>query len=103
MAKRLIELAKSSVRFTAIFSVVHHIIGQQISTKTQATIWQKMQDNLDEVNADTILSAGTNRLQSLGMILKKADCIIDLAILHDMRVVYHHRKIACKLFEKYRR
>lgn len=59
-----------------------------------------MQDNLDEVNADTILSAGTNRLQSLGMILKKADCIIDLAILHDMRMVYHHRKIACKLFEK---
>ena len=27
-------------------SVVHHIIGQQISTKAQATIWQRMQDNL---------------------------------------------------------
>ena len=25
-------------------SVVHHIIGQQISTKAQATIWQRMQD-----------------------------------------------------------
>ena len=23
-------------------SVVHHIIGQQISTKAQATIWQRM-------------------------------------------------------------
>lgn len=27
-------------------SVVHHIIGQQISTKAQATIWQRMQDAL---------------------------------------------------------
>ena len=24
-------------------SVVHHIVGQQISTKAQATIWQRMQ------------------------------------------------------------
>ena len=29
---------------TDLFSaVVHHIIGQQISTKAQATIWQRMQ------------------------------------------------------------
>ena len=26
-------------------SVVHHIIGQQISMKAQATIWQRMQDD----------------------------------------------------------
>lgn len=38
-------------------SVVHHIIGQQISTKAQATIWQRMQDNLGAVNADTVLAA----------------------------------------------
>ena len=25
-------------------SVIHHIVGQQISTKAQATIWQRMQD-----------------------------------------------------------
>ena len=29
---------------TDLFSaVVHHIVGQQISTKAQATIWQRMQ------------------------------------------------------------
>ena len=39
-------------------SVVHHIIGQQISTKAQATIWQRMQDALGQVNAETILAAG---------------------------------------------
>ena len=36
-------------------AVVHHIIGQQISTKAQATIWQRMQDVLGAVNAETIL------------------------------------------------
>ena len=25
-------------------SVVHHIVGQQISTKAQATIWQRMRE-----------------------------------------------------------
>ena len=34
---------------TDLFSaVVHHIVGQQISTKAQATIWQRMQDALGE-------------------------------------------------------
>ena len=140
-------------------SVVHHIIGQQISTKSQATIWQRMQDHLGAVNADTILTAGTDRLQSFGMTYKKVEYIMDfavkvkngtfdlqgiwnksddevitklselkgigiwtaemillfcmqrpnvfsygdLAILRGMRMVYHHRKIDRKLFEKYRR
>lgn len=38
-------------------SVVHHIIGQQISTKAQATVWRRMQDALGEVNAQTVLAA----------------------------------------------
>lgn len=35
-------------------SVVHHIIGQQISTKAQATIWQRMQGSFGEVTAENI-------------------------------------------------
>lgn len=140
-------------------SVVHHIVGQQISTKAQATIWRRMQDTLGTINADTILVAGTDKLQSFGMTFKKAEYITDfavkvqngvfnpeeiwkksddeaiaelstlqgigvwtaemillfcmqrpnvfsygdLAILRGMRMVYHHRKIDRKLFEKYRR
>ena len=60
-------------------SVVHHIIGQQISTKAQATIWQRMQDALGEVNAETIVSAGVPRLQGLGMTFRKAEYITDFA------------------------
>ena len=140
-------------------SVVHHIIGQQISTKAQATIWQRMQDTLGEVNAETILAAGVPKLQGQGMTFRKAEYITDfakkvhtgafrldavehmseadairelsglkgigvwtaemillfcmqrpdvfsyddLAIQRGLRMVYHHKKIDRKLFEKYRR
>lgn len=140
-------------------SVIHHIIGQQISTKAQATIWQRMKDDLGEVNAENILSADIPKLQSFGMTFRKAEYITDfagkvysgefnlqaiaempdqeaikalsslkgigvwtaemillfclqrpnifsyddLAIQRGLRMVYHHRKIDRKLFEKYRR
>ena len=53
-------------------SVIHHIIGQQISTKAQATIWQRMQEGLGEVNAETILATDISKLQSYGMTFRKA-------------------------------
>ena len=140
-------------------SVIHHIIGQQISTKAQATIWQRMQEGLGEVNAETILATDISKLQSYGMTFRKAEYITDfaekvhngtcnldavwqmsdeeairelsglkgigvwtaemillfcmqrpdifsyddLAIQRGLRMVYHHRKIDRKLFEKYRR
>ena len=140
-------------------SVVHHIVGQQISTKAQATIWQRMREALGAVNADTVLAAGPDRLQSFGISHRKAGYITDfavkvqngafdleeiwekpddeviaelsslkgvgvwtaemillfcmqrpdvfsygdLAVLRGMRMVYHHRKIDRRLFEKYRR
>ena len=59
-------------------SVVHHIIGQQISTKAQATIWARMQAQFGEVNAQSISAAGIDTLQSLGMTFRKAEYIKDL-------------------------
>ena len=140
-------------------SVVHHIIGQQISTKAQATIWQRMQEALGEVSAETILAADVLKLQSLGMTFRKAEYITDfaekvhngafdldtvahmsdedairalcdlkgigvwtaemillfclqrpdvfsyddLAIQRGLRMVYHHRSVDRRMFEKYRR
>lgn len=140
-------------------AVVHHIIGQQISTKAQITIWQRMKEAYGEVNPETIGSADTAQLQSLGMTFRKAEYIKDfsekilrgefdlaaveqmsdeeaiaalsalkgigvwtaemillfclqrpnilsfgdLAIHRGMRMVYHHRKIDRKLFERYRK
>ena len=145
---------------TDLFSaVVHHIVGQQISTKAQETIWQRMLSALGEVNAEAVLDAGVPKLQSIGMTFRKAEYITDfaekvhtgafdlegiwqksdeeairelsslkgigvwtaemillfcmqrpdvlscddLAIQRGLRMVYHHRKIDRKLFEKYRR
>ncbi len=140
-------------------SVVHHIIGQQISTKAQATIWQRVIDTLGVVNADTIYNTSVEELQALGMSFRKVEYIKDfatkvytgeydiegltektdeeviaelsslkgigkwtaemlmlfcmqrpnvlsyddLAIQRGLRMIYHHRKIDKKLFEKYRR
>lgn len=140
-------------------SVVHHIIGQQISTKAQETVWQRMKAQFGEVDAEHISSAELPLLQSFGMTFRKADYIRefarkvqsgefdleelsglsdeeavrrlstlkgigvwtaemillfclkrpdvfsfgDLAIQRGLRMVYHHRKIDRRLFEKYRR
>ena len=65
---------------TDLFSaVVHHIIGQQISTKAQATIWQRMRETLGTVDAEHILAAGVPQLQKLGMTFRKAEYITDFA------------------------
>ena len=140
-------------------AVLHHIVGQQISTKAQVTIWKRMRDGLEEINAQQILKAGISKLQSFGITFRKAEYITDfaekvqsgefdlqsiyeksdaeamkaltslkgigvwtaemillfcmqrpdilsfddLAIQRGLRMVYHHRKIDRKLFEKYRR
>lgn len=60
-------------------AVVHHIVGQQISTKAQATIWQRIQDGLRVINADAILDAGVENLQTFGISFKKAEYITDFA------------------------
>ena len=60
-------------------SVMHHIIGQQISTKAQATIWMRMREALDEITPATVLAAGPESLQALGMTCRKAGYLIEFA------------------------
>ena len=60
-------------------SVMHHIVGQQISTKAQASIWSRMQGRLGEVSPAAVLAAGRDGLQSLGMTFRKADYLTDFA------------------------
>ena len=60
-------------------AVVHHIVGQQISSKAQATIWRRIKENLGPINAQTVLAAGAEKLQAFGISFKKADYILDFA------------------------
>lgn len=55
--------------------VVHHIIGQQVSSAAQATVWARLRDGLGEVTPDTIASASIEELQACGTTFKKIECI----------------------------
>lgn len=60
-------------------SVVHHIIGQQISTVAQETLWNRLLGKTGTVCAENILALGREELQSVGMTYKKADYILDFS------------------------
>lgn len=61
------------------FAVVHHILGQQISTAAQATVWARLVDAVGAVSADSLTALGRERLQQIGTTYKKADYILDFA------------------------
>ena len=60
-------------------AVVHHIIGQQISTAAQATVWARMQANLGEVTPAAVCAATEEELQACGITLMKARYIKNCA------------------------
>lgn len=62
--------------FTA---VVHHIIGQQISSKAQKSIWRNINNRLGVINEGTIIDLGREELQGFGITWRKADYILDFA------------------------
>lgn len=140
-------------------TLVHHIVGQQISTKAQATIWERIKNSFGSVTPERVLNASVDEIRSFGISLRKVEYIKDfaekvhtgefdieaaekmeddelikylttlkgvgvwtaemillfclqrpnvfsfddLAIQRGLRMVYHHRKIDRKLFEKYKR
>ena len=60
-------------------SVVHHILGQQISTKAQEAIWERLSSRVDMVDAAHLLALGRTELQAVGTSFRKADYILDFA------------------------
>lgn len=140
-------------------ALVHSIVGQQISTKAQESIWRKIVGKFGEITPDKVLAVTPDELQSVGISYRKVEYIRsaaekissgefdiaaltsmsdaevcerlaslrgigvwsaemlmlfsmqrpdilsfgDLAIHRGLRMIYHHRKIDRRLFEKYRR
>ena len=140
-------------------ALVHSIIGQQISTKAQESIWRKIVDRFGDITPDKVLAVTPDELQAVGISYRKVEYIRlaaekirsgefdiaaldslsddevctrlsalkgigvwsaemlmlfsmqrpdvlsfgDLAIHRGLRMIYHHRKIDRRLFEKYRR
>lgn len=58
----------------SLFSgIVHHIIGQQVSSAAQATVWARLQAQLGEVTPQAISEASVEELQSCGTTFKKVE------------------------------
>ena len=60
-------------------AVVRHIVGQQISSKAQATVWARIEARMTEVTPATVHAASAEELQALGTSLRKAEYIKDFA------------------------
>lgn len=60
-------------------SVVRHIVGQQISTKAQATVWARLSSYLGEVTPKTVAAVSADDLQKNGISYRKAEYIKDFA------------------------
>lgn len=60
-------------------AVAYHILGQQISSRAQATVWGRMVELLGTVDAPHVLAAGAETLQSCGTTFKKAEYLLDFA------------------------
>ncbi len=56
-------------------SVIHHIIGQQISVIAQRTVWERMCNQLEVISAKTIENTDIETLQKCGMTYRKAEYI----------------------------
>lgn len=62
--------------FTAL---VHAIVGQLVSAKAVETIWARMQEKLGVITPQRIVAHSAEDIQSSGITMKKAACIINLA------------------------
>lgn len=61
-------------------AVVHSIVGQQISTRAQATVWARMRDGLGTVDAAHVAAASVEELRAFGMTYGKVGYIHDFAL-----------------------
>ncbi|MDR1231869.1 MAG: DNA-3-methyladenine glycosylase 2 family protein [Spirochaetaceae bacterium] len=140
-------------------AVIHHIIGLQISSAAQKTVWKRINEKMGKITIDSMNGLSIDEIQKFGTTFRKAEYIEsfahkiksgafilddisnksdeeivcklstlkgigiwtaemimifclqrpnilsynDLAIHRGLRMLYHHRKIDRKLFEKYRR
>ena len=66
---------KREVRPDLFSSLIKSIVGQQISTKAQVTVWGRMVNGLSEITPKTILACSEAEIQSFGITFKKASYI----------------------------
>jgi len=68
-----------TTRGDALETLMRSIVGQQISVKAAASVWQKIIDLLDEIKPDNVLLVGFENLRSCGLSKQKTQYIINIA------------------------
>lgn len=75
-------------------ALINSIVGQQISTKAQVTIWNRLNEVLNEITPETIVASPDELIQSCGLSFRKVEYMknaaekvvngeLDLEALHD--------------------
>lgn len=60
-------------------ALIKSIVGQQISTKAQLTIWARIKEKCSPLNSESLAKLGLEEIQSLGMSTRKASYIKGIA------------------------
>jgi len=68
-----------TTRGDALETLMRSIVGQQISVKAAASVWQKIIDLLDEIKPDNVLLVGFDNLRSCGLSKQKTQYILNIA------------------------
>jgi len=74
-----IGIVKREVIPDLFSALVNSIVGQQISMKAQATIWQRMLDKLGEITPRSIQALPAEELQKTGISMRKTLYIKNIA------------------------
>ena len=69
---------KRAVRPDLYQALVQSIVGQQISTKAQETVWGRIIDRFNPITPESLGKISAEELQSCGMTMRKANYIKDM-------------------------
>ena len=60
-------------------TLIRSVVGQQISVKAAASVWQKMEDLIGKLSANNVLSVNKKKLKSCGLSHQKTQYILNIA------------------------
>ena len=60
-------------------TLIRSVVGQQISVKAAASVWQKMNSLIGKLSADNVLSVNKEKLKSCGLSHQKTQYILNIA------------------------
>lgn len=60
------------IRPNVFSALIHSIVGQQISSKAQETVWGRLESHFSEITPESVLACPMETLQNFGITFKKA-------------------------------